>query len=129
MELALPRFGSFEDRSAPARKSWPVSTDSPASPGPDGSPYLVRSPSLCLNLDTLSSDGYTTVGSDQVLSDVNLPSGSPSEDRRQVLRTQDISPEDWSIRQSVSMCRLADGSDGQMPPSAGAQDLVPAVRP
>ena len=76
-----------------------------------------------------SDDGHTTMGSDQALSDVDLPAGSPSEDRRQVLRTQDLSPEDWSFRQSVSMCQPADGSDGQTPPSAGIQASVPAVRP
>ena len=76
-----------------------------------------------------SDDGHTPVGSDQVLSDVDLPSGSRSEDWRQVLRTQNLSPEGWSSRRSVSMCRPADGSDGQMPHSAGVQDTVPVVWP
>ena len=97
MDLALPRFGSFDGHLAPQQKPWPVSLDSPASPDSDCATNLVRSPSPCLNLDTLSSDddeksvipqdslvtlfynsenGHTPVGSDQVLSDEDLPSGS-----------------------------------------------------
>ena len=137
MELALPRFGSCESRSTPARKPWLVLTDSPASPDPDSAMYFVISPSLCLNLDTLSSDdagepviprdisvtvhcgsddGQTTMGSDQALSDVDLPAGSP----QKIFQV---------VRWSVSMCRPADGSDGQTPPSTGVQALVPTVRP
>ena len=56
MELALPQFGGLGNRSAPARKPWMVSTHSPASPDPVCSMDLARSPSPCLNLDTLSSD-------------------------------------------------------------------------
>ena len=80
---------------------------------------LARSPSPCLNLDTLSSDdaeqsvrprdilvtllrgsedGHTPVSSDQVLSDVDLTTAADSGDRRQVLRTQDLSPVDWYFR-------------------------------
>ena len=56
MELALPQFGGLGNRSAPVRKPWMVLTDSPASPDPACTTDLARSPSLCLNLDTLSSD-------------------------------------------------------------------------
>ena len=69
------------------------------------------------------------MGSDQVLSDVDLPAGSPSEDRQQVLHTRNLSLEDWSFERLVSLCRPADGSDGQTPPSAGVQASVPVVRP
>ena len=118
MELTLPQFGGLGDRSAQARKPWMVSTDSPAPPDPVCSTDLARSPSPCLNLDTLSSDdaeesvtprdilvtllcgsedGQTPdqVSSDQVLSDVDLPTATDSGDRRQILRTQDLSPVDW----------------------------------
>ena len=56
MALALPQFGGLENRSAPVRKPWMVSTDSPASPDPACTTDLARSPSPCLNLGTLSSD-------------------------------------------------------------------------
>ena len=70
-----------------------VSTDSPALPDPVCSTDLLRSPSLCLNLDELSSDdaeesvrlsdisvtllcgseaGHIPANSDQVLSDEDL---------------------------------------------------------
>ena len=108
------------------RKPWMVSTDSPASPDPVCSTDLARSQSSCLNLDTLSSDdaeesvihrdisvtllcgsegGHTPVSSDQVFSDVDLPTASDLGDRRQVLRTRDLSPVDWYFRWSVSMGR------------------------
>ena len=53
MQLALPQLGGLGNRSAPGRKPWMVSTDSP---DPACTTYLVRSPSPCFNLDTLSSD-------------------------------------------------------------------------
>ena len=120
-----------------------ASTDSPASPDPVCSTDLARSPSACLNLDTLSSDdaeesviprdisvtllcgsedGHTPVSSDQVLSDVDLQTASDSGDRRQVRRTQDLSPVDWYFRRSVSMGRPEDGPDGQTQHSACIQD-------
>ena len=119
MELALPQFGGLGNRSVPVHKPWTVSTDSPASPDPACTTDLARSPSPCLNLDTLSLDdaeesviprdisvtvhcgseeGHTPVSSDQVLSDVDLPAVSDSRDRRQVLQTQELSPVDWFVR-------------------------------
>ena len=56
LDLALPRFGSFDGRAAPAWKPWPVSLAPPASHVPDCATELARSPSPCLNLDALSSD-------------------------------------------------------------------------
>ena len=56
IKLALPQFGGLGNRSVPVRKPWMVSTDSPASPDPACTTDLDRSPSPCLNLDTLSSD-------------------------------------------------------------------------
>ena len=111
MDLALPKFDGLGDRPAQARKPWMVSTDSPVSPDPGCSTDLVRSPSPCLNLDALSSDDaeesvrprdisvtllcgsedtHTPVNSDQVLSDVDLPTAAGSRDRRQVFRTHVI---------------------------------------
>ena len=134
MQLALPQLGVLGNRSAPVRKPWMVSTDSPASPDPACTMDLARSPSPCLNLDTLSSDDdgesviprdisvtllcdseddNTPVGSDQVLSDVDLPAAAASRDRRQVLQPQELSPVDWFFRRTVSMGLPEDGPDGQ----------------
>ena len=149
MELALPQLGGLGNRSAPVSKPWMVSTDSPASPDPACTTDLARSPSPCLNLDTLSSDDdeesviprnilvtvlcgseddHIPVSSDQVLSDVDLPAASDSRDRRQVLQTQELSPVDWFFRRTVSMGRPEHGPDGQQQHSAGVQDSAPAVR-
>ena len=107
IDLALSQFG-VGNRAAPVRKPWMVSSDSPASPDPTCPTDLARSPSPCLNLDVLSSDDaeesviprdisvtalcsseddITPIGSDQVLSDMDLPAASASQDRRQVQQT------------------------------------------
>ena len=113
MDLALPNLEGFEDCPTVC------STD------------LIRSPSPCFNLDTLSSDdaeesvrfsdiSLTLIcGSDgghipvnQVLSDENLPAAAGSGDRRQVIRIRDVSPDvqivdisqvgrDWDSRRTV----------------------------
>ena len=85
MDLALPRFANPELQSKWPRSQWIVTNELPASPAP------LRSPSLCLHLDTLSSDGSAGPGDvsahpicisdvsshfsdpDQVLSDDDLP--------------------------------------------------------
>ena len=124
MQLALPQLGVLGNRSAPVRKPWMVSTDSPASLDPACTTDLARSPSPCLNLDTLSSDDdgesviprdisvtvlcgseedNTPVGSDQVLLDVDLPAAADLCDRRQVLQPQELSPVEWFFRWRVSM--------------------------
>ena len=149
MDLVLPQFG-VGNRSAPVRKPWMVSSDSPASPDPTCTTDLARSLSPCLNLDTLSSndaeesmiprdisvtvlcsseDDNTPIGSDQVLSDVDLPAASDSQNQRQVQQTQELSPMDWFFRWKVSMGRLENGPDGQQQHSTCVQDSTPAVRP
>ena len=148
MDLALPQFG-VGNRSAPVRKPWMVSSDSPASRDPTCPTDLARSPSPCLNLDVLSSDDaeesviprdisvtvlcsseddITLIGSDQVLSDVDLPAASDSQDRRQVQQTQELSPVDWFFRRTVSMGWSENGPDGQQQLSTCVQDSTPAVR-
>ena len=102
MELDLPRFESLGDGPRQVHRPWMVSTESPALPDPGGFTEPLRSSSLCLNLDTLSSDdtegsvginnlavtllcssddGHTPVNSDQVLSDEDLPRSRMIEDR------------------------------------------------
>ena len=54
---------------------------------------------------------------------------SDSGDRRQVLRTQDLSHVDWYFRWSVSMGRPEDGPDGQAQHSTCIQISAPKVRP
>ena len=56
MDLALPKFDGLGERTTQACRPWMVSTDLPALPDPVCSMDLLRSPSLCLNLDALSSD-------------------------------------------------------------------------
>ena len=74
-------------------------------------------------------DDNTPIGSDQVLSDVDLPAASDSRDRRQVLQTQELSPVDWFFRWTVSLGRPENGPDGQQQHSACVQDSTPAIRP
>ena len=95
-----------------------------------------RSSSPCLNLDELSSsdddtvgsvclsdlsvtllcgsdDGHTPVNSDQVISDVDLPPETVSNDKRQIIQIRDVSPDvqivdiyqfgrAWDSRRTVS---------------------------
>ena len=56
MDLELPRFTTPEFQSKRPRSQWIATNESPASPAP------LRSPSLCLSLDTLSSDGSAGPG-------------------------------------------------------------------
>ena len=96
MDLALPRFEGLGDRLRQVHRPWKMSAESPASPDTSSVTDRRRSSSPCLNLEELSSsdndtvgsvrrsdlsvtllcssdDGHTTVNSDQVLSDVDLP--------------------------------------------------------
>ena len=114
MDLALPKFADSGDRPVQPHRPWIVMTDSPASPAPVRSTGLCRSPSPCLNLDALTSDEddesagpgdisaapicvsddcHTPVNTDQVLSDEDLPAATGVEDRRQVMRIRDVSPD------------------------------------
>ena len=148
MQLALPQLGGLENRSAPVRKPWMVSTDSPASPDPACTTDLARSPSPCLNLDTLSSDDdgeaviprdISVCGSEERpypgwfrSGPVDLPAASDSRDRRRVLQPQELSPVDWFFRRTVSMGRPEDGPDGHQQhsgfdpgsPAAGQQTEI-----
>ena len=161
MDLALPKFDGLGDHPTQARRPWMVLTDSPASPDPVCSTDLFRSPSPCLNLDVLSSDdaeesvrlcdilvsllcgsedGHTPVNSDQVLSDEDLPAAAGSRDRRQVIRTRDLSPDvqimdisqvgrDWNSRRSVCVGHPKDSPEKRMQQSACVQTSAPEVRP
>ena len=62
MDLSLPRFTKLDDRVIPKTKPWPVSANSPAS-AEDGN--RTRTPSPCMDLDELSSDGSVTGASPQ----------------------------------------------------------------
>ena len=130
MDLALPRFEGLGDGPPQVHIPDPVcSTD------------LLRSPSPCLNIDALSSDdtedsvklrnisvtlicgsddGHTPVYSDQVLSDEDLPAAAGSDDRKQVIRIRDVSPDvqivdisqfgrDWDSRRTVWGCGAPKG--------------------
>ena len=129
INLALPRFAGLGDGPRQVHEPWMVSADLPASPDASGGEDRVRLSSPCLNLDdtggsvglsdlsvTLlcgSDDVLTPVNSDQVLSDVDLPSESVSHDKRQVIRIRDVSPDvlivdvsqvgrAWDSRRTVS---------------------------
>ena len=87
MDLALPQFATPELQSKRPRSQWIVTHESPASLAP------LRSPYLCLNLDTLSSDGSAGPGDVSAhpicISDVSSHSGDPD----QVLSDDDLPPE------------------------------------
>ena len=180
MDLALPKFADLEDRPVRLHRPWIVMTDPPASPAPVRSTGLLRSPSPCLNLDALSSDEdndsagpgdvlaapicvsddcHTPVNTDQVLSDEDLPAAAGTEDRRQVIRIRDVSPDvqivdpshvgrDWDTRQTVwgakhpkdipggqlqqyagVLALSPEVQAGDIPPGAGAADLTTMVQP
>ena len=89
MDLELPRFATEDDSGVDRvyRSQWVVTQQSPASPAP------LRSPSLCLNLDTLSSDGSVGPGDISTvpicISDQSSHSGDPD----QVLFDDDLPPD------------------------------------
>ena len=121
--------------------TWKVLTESPASPGASGVTDRRRSSSPCLNLDELSSsdddmvgsvrlsdllvtllcssdDGHTPVNSDQVLSDVDLPPETVSDDKRQVIRPglgfqMDSSKDGLVKRMPLPVCIPAMTTSGQ----------------
>ena len=53
----------------------------------------VRLSDLSVTLLCCSDDGHTPVNSDQVLSYVDLPPETVSNDKRQVIRIHDVSPD------------------------------------
>ena len=106
MDLALPRFTNSELQSKRPRSQWVAMNESPESPAP------LRSPSLCRNLDTLSSDGsagpWDVSAHPICISDVSSHSGDPD----QVLSDDDLPPE----------VRVDD-----VPPEVRVVDLPPEV--
>ena len=134
MDLAFPRFEGLGDRPRQVHRPWMVSTESP---DPGCLTELLRSPSPCLNLETLSSDDTEgSVGLSNLSvtllcgSGEDLPPVVGSEDSRQVIRIRDISPDvqtvdisqvgwAWDSRRTVSK----GGSGKQMPLSV----CVPAT--
>ena len=112
MDLSLPRFTKLDDGVIPKTKPWPVAANSPASPTSAEDGNRTRTPSPCMDLDELSSDGSVTdaspqnfkvtllydsedsctpVGSIVFSSDEDLPLSPGQEDRRKV-RKRDTRP-------------------------------------
>ena len=96
MDLALPKFAHPEKWSEQPRSPWIVMSEALASPAFSLRAPL-RSPSPCLNLDALSSDGSAGPGdvSDHpiCISDVSHHSGDPD----QVLSEDELPPEDVAL--------------------------------
>ena len=105
MDLSLLRFTKLDDGVIPKTKPWPVSANSPASPTSAQDGNRTRTPSPCMDLDELSSDGSVTgasphdfkvtllydsddsctpVGSIVFSSDEDLPLSPGQEDRHKV---------------------------------------------
>ena len=125
-----------------------VSADSLASPDPPCTMDLARSPSPCLNLDTLSSDDaeksviprdisltvlcgseddHTPVSSDQVLSDVDLPVASDSRTVSSglVLQTDGVYGAPGVYGSTPLVFRIRPRQSGLGPTSRDYQSLVP----
>ena len=122
MDLPLPKVARPEKRLERPLSSWIVMSEAPASPAPVRLRAPLRSPSPCLNLDTLSSDGSAGPGdiSDDPISisDVSSHSGDPD----QVLSEDDLPPEVQGIDLPPEV-RIID-----LPPMVCAVDLTPEVR-
>ena len=105
MDLSLPRFTKLDDGVIQKTKPWSVSANSPVSPTSAEDGNRTRTPSPCMDLDELSSDGSVTgaspqdfkvtlmydsedsctpVGSIVFSSDEDLPLSPGQEDRRKV---------------------------------------------
>ena len=122
MDLAPPRFEGLGDGPREVHRPWKMSAELLASSDTSSVADRRRSSSPCLNLDELSSsdndtvgslrlsdlsvtllcgsdDGHTPVNSDQVISDVDLPPETVSNDRDRIsgyvmyLRIRDVSPD------------------------------------
>ena len=112
MDLSLPRFTKLDDGVIPKTKPWPIAANSPASPTSAEDGNRTRTPSPCMDLDELSTDGSVTdaspqdfkvtllydsedsctpVGSIVFSSDEDLPLSPGQEDRRKV-RKRDTRP-------------------------------------
>ena len=109
MDLSLPRFSKPDDGRIPKTKPWPIAENSPTS-AEDGN--RTRTPSPCMDLDEISTDGSVTdvspldfkvtplydledsctpVGSIVFSSDEDLPLSPGQEDQRKV-RKRDTQP-------------------------------------
>ena len=112
MDLSLPRFTKLDDGMIPKTKPWPVAANSPVSPVSAEDGIRTRTPSPCMDLDELFTDGSVTdvspqdfkvtllydsedsctpVGSKVFSSDEDLPLSPGQEDRRKV-RKRDTRP-------------------------------------
>ena len=60
MDLSLPRFTKLDDGMIPKTKPWPVAENSQASPTLAEDGNRIRTPSPCMVLDELSTDGSVT---------------------------------------------------------------------
>ena len=116
MDLALPQFATQELQSKRPRLQWIATHESPASPAP------LRSPSLCLSLDTLSSDGSAGPGGvsahpicisdvsshsgdlDHVLSDDDLPLEVDVNDLPSEVLVDLVSPVSPPVSARMSQC-------------------------
>ena len=112
MDLSLPRFTKLDDVMIPKTKPWPVAENSPASPTSAEDGNRTCTPSPCMDLDELSTDGSVTdvsprdfkvtllydsedsctpVGSIVFSSDEDLPLSAGQKDRRKT-RKHDTRP-------------------------------------
>ena len=89
MDLELPRFTASDESGVDwvYWSQWVVTQQSPASPAP------LRSPSLCLNLDTLSSDGSVGPGDISTVPICISDESGHSDDPDQVLSVSDLPPD------------------------------------
>ena len=115
MDLAFPKIARPEKWSEQPQSPWIVMSEAPASPAVSLRAPL-RSPSPCLNLDTLSSDGSAGPGDVAdypiCISDVSSHSGDPDQvlseyDFPMEVRVVDLPPEVRQLRlQGLRGCRL-----------------------
>ena len=60
IDLSLPRFTKLDDGIIPKTKPWPIAVNSPASPTLTEDGNRTRTPSPCMDLDEISTDGSVT---------------------------------------------------------------------
>ena len=97
MDLSLPLFTKLDDGMIPKTKPWPVAVNSPASPTSAEDGNRTRTPSPCMDLDELSTDGSVT----------------------------DVSPQDFKVTllyDSEDSCTPVFSSDEDLPLSPGQED-------
>ena len=123
INLTLPRFATPELQSEQPQSQWIVTSKSPELPAPLRLPTPLRSPSLCLNLDTLSSDGSVGPGDVSAhpisISDVSSYSGDPE----QALSDDDLPPEVRIVDLPPEVCAV------DLPPEAQVDFVSPVTPP